>query len=207
MPNEPLPTRNLIAFLGGMTVLGVLLALLLFGGQLWGGDESAVTTADFPLQTPAISDIPTGNLLAIQVGQPAPPFGLANLEGQPVRLQDFAGQPVILNFWATWCAPCRQEMPELQAFQEEKAAEGLVILGINREESQEQVAKFYAEMGLTFPALLDERGAVSNSYGVFNMPTTYFVRGDGLVAAVHRGPLTTQQLADYYAVMAAPPTP
>ena len=203
MNDQTLPTRNLIFFLGGMTLLGVLLALLLFGGQLWGeAPAGADTAAEFALQTPVINQIPVDNMGAIQVGNPAPQFGLADLEGAAVRLQDYAGQPVILNFWATWCAPCRQEMPELQALYEEKAADGLVILALNREETPDQIRQFfYEEMGLTFTPLLDETGAVANSYGVFNMPTTYFVAGDGTVAAVHRGPLTQEQLVDYYALM------
>lgn len=195
-----MPTRNLVFFLGGMLLLGVLLAILLFGGELW--QTEGATTADFALQTPAINQIPTDGFNSIQVGEQAPEFGLADLDGNPVRLSDFRGQPVILNFWATWCAPCRQEMPEFQALyeQEQTAERDLTILALNREEEPADVRQyFYEEMGLSFTPLLDQTGAVANSYGVFNMPTTYFVNSDGVVAAVHRGPLTRELMDGYFA--------
>ncbi|MCA9993572.1 MAG: TlpA family protein disulfide reductase, partial [Anaerolineales bacterium] len=129
-----------------------------------------------------------------------PSFVLADLAGNPVSLADFRGQPVIINFWATWCAPCRIEMPELQAAYDQYQADGLVILAVNREEDLATVqAYFVDEMGLTFTALLDEQAFAANVYNVFNMPTTYFVDPAGMVTAVHRGPMTKGQIDGYLA--------
>lgn len=197
--------RRLGLFLGGMTLLGVALALILFGGDLFGGEAeptslgSEAAAPAFELQTPVVAEIGS-DLGNMQIGEMAPDFGLNTLAGEAVKLSDFRGRPVILNFWATWCAPCRLEMPELQDAYEAEQENGLVILALNREEAPEVVEEYFVqEMGLTFTPLLDETGAVANNYGVFNMPTTYFVNGDGEVTVIHRGPMTRELIDEYLA--------
>jgi len=123
---------------------------------------------------------------------------LNDLEGNEISLVDFRGRPVIINFWATWCGPCRIEMPELQEAFEEGQEAGLAILAVNMEETPEMVSRFfYDDLGLTFTPLLDREGEVTDLYGVFNLPTTYFVNPEGTIAAVHRGPLTGGQIDGY----------
>jgi peroxiredoxin len=138
-----------------------------------------------------------------QIGDPAPDFELLDLTGETVRLSDYRGRPVILNFWATWCAPCRLEMPELQRAQAEFGDEGPVVLTINQEESAERVGEFFDEVGLTLPALLDSDLEVGKAYGAFFLPTTVIVDPDGRVLAIHRGMISREQLDDYLA-QAAP---
>ncbi len=123
-------------------------------------------------------------------GYPAPDFELVNLEGETVRLSDFKGKPVILNFWATWCGPCRAEFPEFQAAAVDNA-DRLVIIGVNNTyaDNPEAVPEFVQEMGVTFPIVLDKDQQVINAYNVLGLPTTVFVDSQGLVNEVFTGPL------------------
>ena len=116
---------------------------------------------------------------------PAPDFTLAGLDGKTVRLADFRGRVVFLNFWATWCAPCREEMPEMQALARELEKEGLVVLAVNYEESAETAEAFVQETALTLPVLLDADGAVARRYRVPGLPASFFVdRRGALVGSV-----------------------
>lgn len=204
----PQATRNPLVLLLGFAVLGVAAGLILFGGPLFGSqDVSDVANpslldqlSELEVSTPAISQIPSGSLGAFAVGDTPTDFVLEDTAGNAVRLSDFRGRPVLINFWATWCAPCRIEMPELQAAYEAHQADGLVILAINRDESREQVVEFIDELGLTFTPLLDLGAVVSDEYQIQNMPTTYFLNEEGQVTAVHLGALLDTQLAEYLAV-------
>ena len=198
-----------ILLLLGFVVLGIALAFVLFGSDLFDPRPGPITTTNsglldsvtqFATSDPIVAQLPGDIAGAPQVGSEAPSFVLADLAGNPVSLADFRGQPVIINFWATWCAPCRIEMPELQAAYDQYQADGLVILAVNREEDLATVqAYFVDEMGLTFTALLDEQAFAANVYNVFNMRTTYFVDPAGMVTAVHRGPMTKGQIDGYLA--------
>ncbi len=110
-----------------------------------------------------------------QIGNLAPDFQLVNLDGQSVSLRDFRGRPVLVNFWATWCPPCRAEMPFIQeVFADRKwAGKGLVILAVDIGESSSTVREFMKTYGLTFPALLDITQDVSLEYDVRAIPTSF----------------------------------
>ena len=197
--------RNPFIVLIGFSLLGAALALLLFGGDLLRRDDeqaaARVGEAVVVFTTPAAGQSPfaaaSGD--APQIGDTAVDFLLDDFDGNPISLSDFRGQPVIVNFWATWCAPCRIEMPEFQATYEAYQEEGLVILALNQDEPLAIARRyFYDEMGLTFTPLQDNRHVVAAQSGAFfTMPTTYFVNGDGVITAVHRGPLTQNQLENY----------
>ena len=130
---------------------------------------------------------------AASLGEPAPPFALRSLDGEePVALSDFLGQPVLVNFWATWCPPCRAEMPYLQAVQDRHAPDGLVVLAIDVQESYDQVLPYVVDMGLTLPVLLDEDGDVADRYRIKTFPTTYLVDDEGVVSSIKRGAYRSQ---------------
>ena len=116
----------------------------------------------------------------------APNFTLEDLSGKRVSLKQFRGRVVLLNFWATWCIPCREEMPAMEKLHRELKDDGLEIVAVNFKESNQQVRKFLDELGLTFTALLDKDGEVSEEYGVWSLPLSYFIdrRGEFVGKAI-----------------------
>jgi thiol-disulfide isomerase/thioredoxin len=109
----------------------------------------------------------------------APNFTLEDLSGKPLSIKDFRGKVVFLNFWATWCVPCREEMPLMEALHAKFKDRGLEIVAVNYREDKQEVEKFFAELGLTFRSLVDPDGAVSDKYGAWSLPLTYIVNRKG----------------------------
>jgi len=131
----------------------------------------------------------------MEVGQPVPDFTLETLGGELVSLSSFRGQVVVLNFWATWCTPCREEMTEFQALWEEHDPQGnLMLLAVNLQESTDSVAAFVDEFGLTFPIALDSDGDVLDKYGLPGLPGTFFIDEAGILQARVLGPLDADRL-------------
>jgi peroxiredoxin len=139
-------------------------------------------------EKPAASPPPTANKTqGAQVGNLAPDFELDDLDGNPVRLSDLRGRPVMLNFWATWCGPCRSEMADIQSAYEEWAAEDLALLTVNMGGTSSQVAEFLEDEQLSLPVLLDTKQDVAGTYNVRYVPTTFFLDADGVIQAVKVG--------------------
>ncbi len=136
------------------------------------------------------------------VGQPAPNFAFALSEGQGTTLAALQGRTVVINFWATWCAPCRREMPEFVALSQEDPE--VVVLAVNVEEPLEVVRPFAQEFGLPFPVVLDPSGMVRRAYGVRGLPVTVFVGSDGRVGARWNGMLSGSVLRELVAEVRAP---
>jgi peroxiredoxin len=116
-----------------------------------------------------------------EVGELAPDFSLETLDGEEIRLSDFRGERVVLNFWASWCGPCREEMPDIQRVSEDK---DVTVLGINltySEDSVEEISEFASQFELTFPILLDTNGSVSHLYRIQPIPTTYILDATGKI--------------------------
>jgi len=116
-----------------------------------------------------------------QVGKAAPEFKLATLDGKTVSLRNFRGSPVMLNFWASWCPPCRYEMPFFQQIWEEWHGKGLVILAVNIGETAATAQKFMDDSGFTFPVLLDSDQDVALNYNIRSIPTTFFLDEAGVI--------------------------
>lgn len=128
--------------------------------------------------------------VGIQKGQQAPDFTLNDLQGNPVKLSDYKGKTVLINFWATWCPPCRVEMPHMQRFYEDYNQQDVVILGVNltpTEEKTNNVMSFVKDYGLTFPILLDSEGTVMQTYQVVAYPTTYLLDSSGVIREKYQG--------------------
>jgi len=116
----------------------------------------------------------------------APDFTLDTLDGKKVTLSELRGEIVLINLWATWCPPCRAEMPALENAYEQYKDSGVVILGLNvtNQDSEKDIPLFVDEFGLTFPILLDRDGSVSALYQLRGLPTTYFVNREGIIRTV-----------------------
>ena len=121
------------------------------------------------------------------VGSQAPEFMLQSLDGSVIDLKDLRGRAVVLNFWATWCVPCRAEMPALQDAYSEQQDQNLVVLAINMEEGEKQVKEYVNELKLTFPVVLDKDGSVGRLYTLLGLPSSFFVDRNGAIRAISFG--------------------
>ncbi len=119
--------------------------------------------------------------------KPAPEFVLNDLSGKAITLKSLRGKVVFLNFWATWCNPCRREMPALEKLHREFRDRGLEIVGVNVREGKDDIRRFLQELGLTFTVLLDKDGEVSDQYGVWGLPVSYIISRKGEFVGKARG--------------------
>jgi cytochrome c biogenesis protein CcmG/thiol:disulfide interchange protein DsbE len=157
-------------------VIGAVLPLVLLAG--WG--------AFLLTRTPAAS--------GAVIGQPAPQFALADLDGNPLRLDALRGRPVVVNFWASWCGPCVEEFPLLRAAAAEHQADGLVVVGIVFRDNSEAARDFMARMDASWPAAMDPGEEVARSYGIYGPPETFFIDRSGVVRGRQIGQLTAADL-------------
>ncbi|MFC2013832.1 peroxiredoxin family protein [Chloroflexota bacterium] len=178
----------------------VILVMTLITVVLLGlvGCSSSATTPTIPgiAQTPNPdpSQETAGTEVGPQVGKFAPDFTFKDPDGKSVSLSGLRGRPVMLNFWKTWCGPCKYEMPLIQdlAYDKERAEAGLILLTVNSGESADTVLKFMKKNGFSFPVLLDIKKVIMWSYNVRNIPTTFFIGRDGIISLVKVGPFMNE---------------
>jgi cytochrome c biogenesis protein CcmG/thiol:disulfide interchange protein DsbE len=127
-------------------------------------------------------------------GQAAPDFDLPSLSGGRVRLADLKGKPVVLNFWASWCTPCRREMPDFQEVLNKYKDQGLQVYGVNVGESEVAVASFIRTIGVDFPVLLDLEEKAQTAYKILPLPTTFFIDRSGVIRAVYPYQMSRAQM-------------
>lgn len=176
-----------------------LLTILILGAALFPvfsqGALSNDSVAEVPLETTAVSHesepiAATGEDLFVKLNKagfetpvqgdlPSIEFSLFNLEGIKKSLSDYKGKVVFLNFWATWCGPCRSEMPAMENVYKDLKDDGFVILAVDLNEDRNTVQAFVDDLGLTFPILLDQTGEVGGAYEARSIPTTYLIGRDG----------------------------
>jgi thiol-disulfide isomerase/thioredoxin len=128
------------------------------------------------------------DLVGYRSGTKPPHFSGSTPDARPLSLTDLRGKVVIVNFWASWCAECRPEMPMLEGLHRALAGRGLAVIGINAREDKHAVGRYAAELGLTFPLVLDPGGQNNRLYGVIGLPTTFVVARDGRAVAFGVGP-------------------
>jgi peroxiredoxin len=143
----------------------------------------------------------TGASPATEVGRTPPDFVLETTSGEKLRFSELRGQPVLVNFWASWCTPCRQEMPEIVRASDQHAGGGLVVLAVNLQENAEQIEEFADDFGMAFPIVIDRTGQVADAWRiggpVEGIPASYFIDADGVVRARSFGPLTAESLDEH----------
>lgn len=174
------------------STLGVaVLIILVLGVAIWWfqfkADEGSVSNDGYGVVVLPDELNPTGRPPSSEVGRAAPDFVLASITGGEERLSAYRGKWVLLNFWASWCGPCRQETPDLQRLQERRA-DKLVVLGVNQQETRNTAADFAEEYDLTYPIVLDLSGQVSIAYRVGRgLPVSMLVDPSGVIRELHIG--------------------
>ncbi len=185
-----LPMRLLV--MGG--VLGVALLVLWQAGVLFTPatsvdelESTGLAAADTSIETPNGGGLAVG----LREGNLAPDFEFSAFDGKRMRLSDFRGRAVFLNFWATWCGPCRAELPDMQTIRERFEAQGLTVIGVNFAESFNRADRFIKELDVTLSVLaFDPAGAIGRAYEVRGMPTSYFIDASGRITRVVVGQLS-----------------
>lgn len=201
--SAPPPARRGLGAVGRTVLLAIgvvaaffvgLAAVALVTGDEPGGEPAADDGADEPADV-ADASRPDG-------GDEPDTLPQATLEGfgdqPPVEIADYGGQPLVVNFWATWCTPCVEEMPDLQRVHEQVRDE-VSLLGVNVRDAPSNAEPFVEELGITYDLAVDADGDYYREMGAVGMPTTLLVAADGQIAARHTGPLTAAELRELLA--------
>lgn len=200
----PFTVRHLIAINSAIAIAAVLLFV-----------------ATRPLGVPTAPEVVPGATFyqisaetqGLQLGQRAPDFvgqngdqevGLTDLDGREVRLADFKGRPVWVVFWATWCPPCQQETPDIRAVYEANRDAGLVVLAIDVQEDVGTIRRYADRYGLTYTIGVDTYAAIMKTYGVFGLPTHYFIDRTGVIRYRYFGPLKRDQMDQSISLISQP---
>lgn len=196
---RPGSSTRIVSYLLVGFLIGVAFALALFLGFPSVESETSVsvqsTASSEMTEIPVIGTVVSK--IAPEIGAQAPDFALRDLRGNEVRLSEYRGKTVLLTFWATWCGPCRLEMPAFEDRYQELKDDGFIVLGVNYDEPVEDVRTFRDELGLSFPLLLDPGGSVQRLYRIRGYPSSIFVDPQGVVRVIHLGLITEGQLRDY----------
>jgi thiol-disulfide isomerase/thioredoxin len=177
-----------------------LAVLALIVGGLWywqNRGDSASNSPYGPVALPQAKNA-TERSPAPEEGRAGPDFLLEQVGGGELRLSDLQGKPVLLNFWASWCPPCREEMPEIVAAYERYKDEGLIVIGVNLQEPSDIISEFAQDFGMTFPIVIDRSGDVAETWriggAIDGLPSSYFIDATGVVRGVFNLPLTEESI-------------
>lgn len=186
----------------GSTLGLAALVILVVGVAIWwfefrdGGSTAGPGTPGLGIIDLPDALNPTGRPPAAREGRAAPNFKLHTPEGEPATLDQFRGSYVLLNFWASWCGPCRGETPDLEDFHQGPAGARVVVIGVNQQEQAATARAFADEFHVTYPILLDTAGEVSNAYQFPGLPSTFLIDPTGVVERVYYGRITLAQLTE-----------
>lgn len=176
-----------------------LAVVVLIGLVIWGLYDVGGSKSKSPDATPNSAGVSTNTdqgqqaTVGLEKGNLAPDFELRSVDGKAMKLSSLRGKKVIVNFWATWCPPCRLEMPEMEKFYTKNKNEGIEILAVNltkAEKSRADVPAFIEAYGITFPVLLDENSDAARLYGVSSIPASFIIDTQGVIQQKIVGPMT-----------------
>lgn len=137
-----------------------------------------------------------GPVVGLNIGNLAPDFSISMMDGKTLKLSELRGKPVFLNFWATWCPPCNQEMPDIEKIYKDNYP--IQIIGVNIKEAPMTVGGFLSQKGYTFPVGFDLKGDIANLYMASGIPTSYAIDAKGIIRHIQTGPLTYSQLRQWF---------
>ncbi len=186
----PQARRRTIGIAVGVVVGGLVLIAAFVA--MWGGGTGIAAEAPSAPDPASSESEPVGR---VSIGEPSPDFTLPLLDGSTTSLSALRGQVVILNFWATWCPPCEDELPDLQAVWEQYQDQDVTLVGIAFQEEQADVQAMASRFGLTYPLGIDEGDRIAAAFGITGVPETFVVDAQGQVAYIHIGPVTAVQLS------------
>lgn len=196
LPDERPQRRREYSGPGSTLGLAALIVLVVAAG-IWyfefrdGGGSGGSSSSAYGIESLPENLNSTGKSPAAREGRAAPNFRLASTTAGAAALTDYHGKWVLLNFWASWCPPCRDETPDLQSFYEHNGNRSLVILGVNQQEKVDAAQSFLQEFGVTYPVVLDSDGEVSGAYGVGRgMPISFLIAPSGVIEKVYFGRLS-----------------
>ncbi|MGE0601699.1 MAG: peroxiredoxin family protein [Dehalococcoidia bacterium] len=207
---EPLPDerpQRRREYSGPASTLGLAaLIVLVVGAAIWYlefRDNAGAGSSHTPgLGIVDLMNNPTDESPAAREGRAAPNFKLAGFNDKTTTLSDFRGQYVLLNFWASWCGPCRDETPDLQSFYEHNSNQGIVVFGVNWQERTSAAREFVDEFGVSYPVVLDTSGEVSQAYGVGRgLPMSFLIAPDGVIEQIYYGRINETQMTDIEAML------
>lgn len=188
--NLPRPPQGSRARARGLLLgTAAAIALLAIVAAVWWVNQGAFSFGSPTIPGEIGSDAP-------KVGQIAPGFSAQKVDGAVVSLSELRGQVVLINFWATWCGPCRAEMPDLDAVYQQYKEQGFALLGVNYQETPDQIQGFTSELRVGFPIAQDPSGEIARTYRVRGFPTSFFIDRNGTVAEVRIGPLNHDLVID-----------
>jgi len=201
LPDERPQRRR--EYSGPASTLGLAaLVIVVVGVAIWWFEFRDAGSAAGP-GTPGLGIIelpdalnPTGRPPAAREGRAAPDFKLETPEGELHTLVQHRGSYVLLNFWASWCGPCRGETPDLEAFHRGATGDKVLVIGVNQQEQAATARSFANEFGVTYPIILDTSGEVSNAYQFPGLPATFLVDPSGVVERVYYGRITREQISE-----------
>jgi peroxiredoxin len=160
------------------------------------GGDTLIETQPEDILVPADPDVGALDQRAPRIGEAAPQFALRSPDGAVDSLHAHHGQVVWVNFWATWCEPCKRELPDIQKLYHQLAGDGLVVLTVNLQEDSDQATAFFEERELDMPILLDRSGDVYEQYQLRGLPDSFFIDRDGVLRAMQIGFLTENQMRE-----------
>lgn len=167
-------------------ILAMVLTLVSDGNEDQGDSTNSSESAVSDIATPVPQTVPPQPTLPPVIDEPIPDIELIDLEGNPFSLQDFIGRPIVLNFWATWCGPCIEEMPELQTYSDAQGEDGVVVISVtdpNNGQNMELIHEFVEENNLTFPIGIDPESELHSAMSILEMgflPVTIFIDANGI---------------------------
>lgn len=191
-------SKNIILIVVALVIIGIIVSTAL-GLFTFGFLKKAVVEE----QKKVAEEIKDNDITKIElediidIGEPAPDFTLEDLEGNKVSLKDYEGEKIVLlNFWASWCPPCRAEMPDLDKLYKENKDDDFIVLAVNVGETEKTAKIFIEENGYSFPVLLDKTQEVGITYNTFSIPTSVMVDKEGKIRAYRPGLMTYKEMKE-----------